>query len=90
MSYSQLIFQMRNYGKEQNKCLLNNKQRKENGIGLAIHYENHKVQLKDTHWTGTLKVQGRGVDIENLEKNRRMGTAEGRRKLERGKKISFG
>jgi len=57
---------------------------------LAIHYENHKVQLKDTHWTGTLKVQGRGVDKENLEKNRRMGTAEGRRKLERGKTISFG
>jgi hypothetical protein len=42
------------------------------------------------NWTRNLKVQGRGVDIENLEKNRRMGTAEGRRKLERGRTISFG
>jgi hypothetical protein len=41
------------------------------------------------HWTGTLKVQGQGVDKDNLEKNRRIGTAEGRIKLDRGKTISF-
>jgi len=35
------------------------------------------------HWTGTLKVQGRGVDKDNLEKNKTMGTAEGRIKMER-------
>jgi len=48
------------------------------------------VQENDTNWTGTLKVQGRGVDKENLENNKRMGTAEGRRKLERSKTTSFG
>jgi hypothetical protein len=37
-------FQMRSYGREQNKHLLNNKLRKENGVGLAIHYGNHKAQ----------------------------------------------
>jgi len=37
-----------------------------NCVGLAIHYVNHKVQQKDMHWTGTLKVQGPGVDKENL------------------------
>jgi hypothetical protein len=44
------------------------------------------------HWTGTLKVQYKdeGVDKENLEKNKRMGTAEGRRKLERSKMTGFG
>jgi hypothetical protein len=57
---------------------------------MAIHYINHKVQQKDVHWTGTLKVQGRGVDKENGEKNKRMGTAEGRRKLERSKMTSLG
>ena len=57
---------MRNYGKEQNKCLLKNKQRKENCVGLAIHCVNHKVQQKDMHWTGILKGQGRGVAKENL------------------------
>jgi len=61
-----LKFQMRNYGKEQNKCLLKNKLLKENGVGLAIHSVNQWVQQKDTHWTGTLKVQGKGVDKENL------------------------
>jgi hypothetical protein len=30
-----------------------------------------------THQTGTLRVQGRGVDQEHLEENSRMGTAEG-------------
>jgi hypothetical protein len=39
---------------------------KEKGIRLAIHYIKHKVQHKDTHWTGTLKVKGREVDKENL------------------------
>jgi len=48
------------------------------------------VQQNDTHWTGTLKVQGRGVDKENLERKKTMGTAEGRRKLERSKTTSFG
>jgi uncharacterized protein YeaC (DUF1315 family) len=81
---------MRNYGKEQNKCLLNNKQRKENGIRLAIHYINHKVQQKDMHWTRTLKVQGREVDKENREKKKRMGTAEDRINLERSKTNRFG
>jgi len=47
---------MRNYGKEQNKCLLKNKQLKENGVGLAIQKVNHRVQEKDMHWTVTLKV----------------------------------
>jgi hypothetical protein len=42
------------------------------------------------HWTGTLKVQGRGVDKVNLEKNKRMGTAEGRINMERSKMTSFG
>jgi hypothetical protein len=42
------------------------------------------------YWTGTLKGQGRGVDKENLEKNKRMGTAEGRIKTERSKMTSFG
>jgi len=41
---------------------------KENSIGLAIHYVNHRVQQKDMHWTVTLKVQGWGVDKENLER----------------------
>ena len=57
---------------------------------MTIHYINHKVQQKDMHWTGMVKVQGRGVDKENLEKIKRMGTAEGRRKLERSKMTSFG
>ena len=39
---------MRNYGREQNKYLLN-KQGKENEVGLAIHYVNHNMQYKDTH-----------------------------------------
>jgi hypothetical protein len=42
------------------------------------------------HWTGTLKVEGRGVDKENMEKNKRMGVAKGRRKLQRSKMTSFG
>jgi len=41
-------------------------------------------------WTVTLKVQGRGVDKENLERKERMGTAEDRRKLERSKTTCFG
>jgi len=48
------------------------------------------VQENDTHWTGTLKVQGREVDKENLEKNKKMGTAGGSMKLERSKTTSFG
>jgi hypothetical protein len=35
-------------------------------LGMAIHYINHKVKQKDMHWTGTLKVQGQGVDKGNL------------------------
>ena len=42
------------------------------------------------HWTVTLKLQGRGVDKENLERKKRMGTAEERRKLERRKITCFG
>jgi hypothetical protein len=57
---------------------------------LAIHYVNYKVQQKDKLWTGILKVQGRGVDKENLELIKRMGIAEGRRKLERSKMTRFG
>jgi hypothetical protein len=34
---------MRNYGREQNEHLSNNNERKENGVGLAIRYVNHKV-----------------------------------------------
>jgi len=41
------------------------------------------------HWTGTLKGQGRRVHKENLEKNKRMGTAEDRIKTERSKTTSF-
>jgi hypothetical protein len=57
---------MRNYGKEQDKCLLNNKYLKENFICLAIHYIKHRVKQKDMHWTGTFKVKGRRVEKENL------------------------
>jgi hypothetical protein len=32
---------------------LNNKYRKDNGTGLSINCGDHKVQQKDTHWTGT-------------------------------------
>ena len=42
------------------------------------------------HWTGILKVQGRGVDKENLEKNKIMGNAKDWRKLERSKRTSLG
>jgi len=37
-----------------------------------------------------LNVQGRGVDKENLEKKKRMRTAEDGRKLERSKTTCFG
>jgi len=37
-----------------------------------------------------LEVQERGVDKENLEKKKRMGTAECRLKLERSKMTFFG
>jgi hypothetical protein len=35
-------------------------------IGLAIHYIKLRVQQKDMHWTGTLKVKGRGAGKENI------------------------
>jgi hypothetical protein len=68
MSNGWKTFQMRSYGREQ-KHLLNDKLRKENGVGLAIHYGNHKAHQIDTHWTGTLRVQGRGVDREQPGKS---------------------
>jgi hypothetical protein len=34
---------MRKYGREQIKHLLNNNSREENGVGLALHYGNHKM-----------------------------------------------
>jgi hypothetical protein len=36
--------QMRNYGKEHNKCKPKKNKRKENGVGLVVDSVNHKVQ----------------------------------------------
>ena len=35
-----------------------------NDTELAIYHVNHKMQQKDTLWTGNLRVQRRGVDQE--------------------------
>lgn len=48
---------------------LNNKYRKDSGTGLTINCGDHKVQQKDTHWTGTLRVQGGGADKEERNGN---------------------
>jgi len=64
------------------------KERKWHWIGHTLHKPQGAVQRHAL--TETLKVQGWGVDKENLEKNKRMGTAKGRRKLERSKTTSFG
>jgi len=45
---------------------------------------------RKTYWTGTLRVQGRGVDQEQPEKKHcRMGNAKGWEKLERDKRTSL-
>lgn len=67
----------------------NNKYRTDNGTGLTINYVDHKVQLKDTHWTGTIRVQAEGPDKEQPEKEQGMGTANGWKKLERGIRTSL-
>jgi hypothetical protein len=68
---------------------VNKKYRKDNGTGLIINYVDHEVQQKDTHWTGTLRVQGGGADKERPEKEHGMGNANGWKKLERGIKTSL-
>jgi hypothetical protein len=56
-------------------------------IRLAIHYTNHKVQQKDTYCTGTLRVQGSGVN-KNLDENKRMEIAVGWEELEGAKGLT--
>ena len=64
------------------------KERKWHGIDNTLREPQGAVERHALDWN----PQGTRTRVRegNLEKNRRMGTAEGRRKLERGKTISFG
>jgi regulatory protein YycI of two-component signal transduction system YycFG len=57
-------------------------------IGHTFSKPQSAIEIHALHWK--IKVQRRGEQKEYLEKNKRMRTAEGRRKLERSKRTILG
>jgi hypothetical protein len=83
-------FQMRSYGREQNKYLLNNKLRKENGVGFAHALWKPQGTLeRDTMDWNPQGTRRRGRPRTTWKKHNRMGNAEGWKKLERDKRTSL-
>jgi hypothetical protein len=64
------------------------KKRKLCWIGHTFSKPQGAIETHALDWK--IKVQGRGEQKEYLEKNKRIGTAEGRRKLERSKRSNLG
>jgi hypothetical protein len=74
-----------------NKTNAYKKKKKERKICWIGHTFSKPQSAIETHaldWK--IKVQGRGEQKEYLEKNKRMGNAEGRRMLERIKRTNLG